>query len=68
MHVQEISERYGLLLEAYLRGCGVHRAELKKQSASLREFVRIANHIKGLKDSERKGEKKIPKNLNHFLM
>lgn len=31
MHVQEISERYGLLLEAYLRGCGQHRAELNKQ-------------------------------------
>ena len=31
MHVQEISERYGLLLEAYLRGCGPHCSELGRQ-------------------------------------
>lgn len=31
MHQAEISERYGLLLEAYLRGCGAHRAELGRQ-------------------------------------
>lgn len=31
MHVPTISERFGLLLEAYLRGCGPHRTELKKQ-------------------------------------
>jgi phosphatidylinositol-4,5-bisphosphate 3-kinase len=31
VHVPTIAERYELLLEAYLRGCGSHRAELKKQ-------------------------------------
>ena len=31
MHVPEISERYGLLLEAYLRGCGDNRNELIRQ-------------------------------------
>eukprot|EP01117_Protostelium_nocturnum_P006783 TRINITY_DN2436_c0_g1_i2.p1 TRINITY_DN2436_c0_g1~~TRINITY_DN2436_c0_g1_i2.p1 ORF type:complete len:1251 (+),score=411.48 TRINITY_DN2436_c0_g1_i2:224-3976(+) len=50
MHEAEISERYGVLLEAYLRGCGIHRAELKKQILSLKELARTANHIKGVKD------------------
>lgn len=35
MHVPTITERYGLLLEAYLRGCGTHRQELKKQEEVL---------------------------------
>jgi phosphatidylinositol-4,5-bisphosphate 3-kinase len=47
MHVREISERYGLLLEAYLRGCGLHRAELKKQVDTLKELVRVAQVVKG---------------------
>eukprot|EP01114_Cavostelium_apophysatum_P016118 TRINITY_DN4532_c0_g2_i2.p1 TRINITY_DN4532_c0_g2~~TRINITY_DN4532_c0_g2_i2.p1 ORF type:complete len:1434 (+),score=438.70 TRINITY_DN4532_c0_g2_i2:87-4388(+) len=54
MHVSEISERFGLLIEAYLRGCGLHRAELKKQTGLLKDLVRIANHIKGFKDTERR--------------
>ena len=31
MHVPEISERFGLLLETYLRGCGNQLEELLKQ-------------------------------------
>jgi hypothetical protein len=54
MHVPEISERYGLLLEVYLRGCGGHMAEIQKQDQVLKHLVRAANLIKGLKDFERK--------------
>jgi len=55
MHVPEISERYGLLLEAYLRGCGGHMAELQKQNEVMKNLVRVANLIKkDLKDTERK--------------
>lgn len=54
MHVPEISERYGLLLEVYLRGCGGHMAELQKQNQVLKHLVRTANLIKGLKENERK--------------
>jgi phosphatidylinositol-4,5-bisphosphate 3-kinase len=54
MHVPEISERYGLLLEVYLRGCGNHMPELQKQNQVLKHLVRTANLIKGLKESERK--------------
>jgi len=54
IHVQEISERYGLLLEAYLRGCGTHRLELKRQTNFVKELVRIANHIKVVKSEDRK--------------
>lgn len=39
MHVPTITERYGLLLEAYLRGCGSHRQELKKQEEVLVLFL-----------------------------
>jgi phosphatidylinositol kinase/protein kinase (PI-3 family) len=54
MHIPVISERYGLLLEAYLRGCGTHRLELQKQIVTLKDFVRIANLIKIIKDVDRK--------------
>jgi len=53
LHVPEISERYGLLLEAYLRGCGPHRAQLALQNELQLKFVKAANMIKPLKDSER---------------
>jgi phosphatidylinositol kinase/protein kinase (PI-3 family) len=54
MDVPEISERYGLLLEVYLRGCGSHMAELLKQNQVLKHLVRAANLIKNLKENERK--------------
>lgn len=54
MHVREISERYGLLLEAYLRGCGPHMTELQKQNEVMKNLVRVANIIKPIKDCERR--------------
>eukprot|EP01113_Clastostelium_recurvatum_P028422 TRINITY_DN3438_c0_g1_i4.p1 TRINITY_DN3438_c0_g1~~TRINITY_DN3438_c0_g1_i4.p1 ORF type:complete len:1453 (-),score=442.67 TRINITY_DN3438_c0_g1_i4:115-3945(-) len=54
MHVPEISERFGLMLEAYLRGCGGHREELGRQNEVLKSLVRVANLIKPLKDDIRK--------------
>lgn len=53
IHVPEISERFGLLLEAYLRGCGPHRAQLASQNDMQLKFVAAANMIKPLKDGER---------------
>lgn len=50
VQISEISERYNLLLEAYLRGCGTHRMELTKQSNCMRELTRIANTIKNIKE------------------
>lgn len=49
MHVPEISERYGLLLEVYLRGCGGHIVELLKQDQIQKNLVRTANLIKDVK-------------------
>jgi phosphatidylinositol-4,5-bisphosphate 3-kinase len=55
MHVQEISERYGLLLEAYLFGSGRFLSELKKQDDLMGKLVTAANSIKApVKESERK--------------
>jgi hypothetical protein len=42
-----------LVLEAYLRGCGPHRAELKKQSDMIKDFIRIANAIKTIEKTDR---------------
>ena len=53
MHVPEISERYALLLEAYLRGAPVHRKQLMKQESLMQSLIKVANEIKPLKDSER---------------
>lgn len=64
MHVSEISERFGLLLEAYLRGCGSQRDELGKQRSLVTELVRIANSIKTVPDKERK--EKLQKQLREL--
>jgi len=54
MHVAEIAERYGLLLEVYLRGCGkIHRQELMKQNFVVNSLTNVAVKIKGHKDPER---------------
>jgi hypothetical protein len=53
MHVQEISQRYGLLIEAYLKGCGQHKVQLVEQDTLLTALTKTANLIKVRKDSER---------------
>jgi phosphatidylinositol-4,5-bisphosphate 3-kinase len=55
VHVPTIAERYELLLEAYLRGCGSHRAELKKQ-----EDVHVRNHLKNSRNCHLKQSRPPP--------
>ena len=54
MHLEEVGERYTLLLEAYLRGCGLQLRELKKQHEANQAFVRVAEKIKTIPNSQRK--------------
>mmetsp|Transcript_5538 Transcript_5538/g.8474 ORF Transcript_5538/g.8474 Transcript_5538/m.8474 type:complete len:427 (-) Transcript_5538:26-1306(-) len=53
MHCLDISERYAILLEAYLRGCGRKRQELKKQNEVLNQLVGVANTLKDTRPAER---------------
>jgi phosphatidylinositol 3-kinase len=46
LHLIEIYERYGLMVEEYLRGCGTHRAELRLQNDYLVLFNACAEQIK----------------------
>eukprot|EP01051_Picozoa_sp_SAG22_P001116 SAG22_NODE_39_length_26283_cov_18.486653_15_plen_489_part_00 len=46
MHVPEIAERYGLLLELYLEHCGGHREELMLQNQVMTGLIGIADAIK----------------------
>ena len=54
MHVLEIAERYGLLLEAYLHGCGSHLNQLENQNLLLTDLTTVANMTKTIPVSERK--------------
>jgi phosphatidylinositol-4,5-bisphosphate 3-kinase len=54
IHVPEISERFGLLLEVYLRGCGEQREELLKQMEVIKKLKLVANTIKDTPSSRRK--------------
>lgn len=54
MHVPEIAERYGLLLECYLYGAGSYLYELLKQCEILNSLQVVANHIKTVNSNERK--------------
>jgi phosphatidylinositol-4,5-bisphosphate 3-kinase len=46
VHVPEIAQRYGLMLEAYLHGCGSYLHELMKQNEILSSLQTIATKIK----------------------
>ena len=54
MHVPEISERFGLLLEVYLRACGEQREELLKQMEVIKKLKLIAGIVKDTPSSRRK--------------
>ena len=57
MHVHEIAERFSLLMEAYLRGCGtLHRSELVKQVEIMDQFAAVAGKIKQVTKKEERIE------------
>eukprot|EP01052_Picozoa_sp_SAG31_P001075 SAG31_NODE_34_length_31842_cov_31.677850_31_plen_327_part_00 len=45
MHVVEIAERYGLLLEMYLTHCGFHRKELLLQTEVMEKLTSVATAV-----------------------
>ena len=53
MHSPAIAERYGLMLESYLRGCGSHRKELLTQVKVIDMLVAVALKIKAADASVR---------------
>lgn len=53
----EIAERYGLLIESYLRGCGsIYRYELYKQNDITNQLTEVALKIKEIKNKEERLE------------
>ncbi|KAF2078509.1 hypothetical protein CYY_000134 [Polysphondylium violaceum] len=54
LHVDSISERFGILLESYLIASGMHRGELLKQLVVIDYLTDIAKKIKPLKDQDRR--------------
>ena len=53
MHLPEVSERFGLLLQEYLRCCGPHREKLLLQSRVEQSLIAIARAVQREKKSER---------------
>jgi hypothetical protein len=53
MHVGDISRRFGLLLEAYLRGAGSATRSLQRQHELVTALTAAAECIKPLKDADR---------------
>jgi len=54
MHVPEVSERFGLLLQEYLRCCGPHRAELMLQNSVEQILKDLGEFVKRVKKDKRK--------------
>jgi hypothetical protein len=46
VHAPEISERYSLILEAYLRGSPSHRRRLHRQNQALNAIYHVGTKIK----------------------
>lgn len=54
LHVPEIFERYSLLLETYLRGCGsVYRSDIYKQCHVVTQLVKVAQKVQEYKDEKK---------------
>lgn len=53
MHESMVRDRFGMYLEAYLRGSGRHRQELTRQSALLSKLEDAAVYIKSVEDRTR---------------
>lgn len=53
MHVHDICQRYGLILEAYLTRCGHHLRELTKQNDVVEMLTVVADGIKTVEKSSR---------------
>ena len=53
MHQADIQLRFGLLLEAYLRGAPAHMEDLAQQNNVLNSLLRVAGIIKTVKTAER---------------
>lgn len=52
MHLLHIAERYGLILEAFLRGCGESRRDLMLQNDSQQQLISAALAIKTVKNEK----------------
>ena len=52
-HIVEIRERYSLLIDEFLRGCGLYRKQLTQQHNICKKLVTCAERIKPLKMDER---------------
>jgi len=52
IHMPEAAVRFGLLLEAYCRGCGSHMPDLQAQVEVLKQVEEVADQLKdkGIKD------------------
>lgn len=50
MHLPQVWVRYGLMLEAYCRGCGKYRSELYAQVNALGKMTKVqcVSHCPGL--------------------
>eukprot|EP01046_Picozoa_sp_COSAG06_P009852 COSAG06_NODE_523_length_14708_cov_16.526593_6_plen_178_part_00 len=53
MHVVEIAERYGLLLEIYLGSCGCHRRELLLQHQVMESLISVATAAQNIPHSDK---------------
>merc|ERR1712137_113630 len=54
MHIEEVAERYTILLDSYLRGCGSQLRELLKENDVTTQLVRVAEKVKVTASADRK--------------
>ena len=54
MHLEDVAERYTILLDTYLRGCGPQLKELLKQNDVTVQLVRVAEKVKNTSSADRK--------------
>nr|WEL12771.1 phosphatidylinositol-4,5-bisphosphate 3-kinase catalytic subunit alpha/beta/delta [Halisarca dujardinii] len=52
MHLPAVSVRFGLMLEAYCRGCGAYREDLAKQFAALDAMKQISTTLQKAKEKQ----------------
>lgn len=63
MHIPSIQQRYGLILEEFLRRCAGFRIELLKQNCVIEQIYKIALAVKQYKGAKKEVQKKALRDL-----
>lgn len=66
MHNKTVSQRFGLLLEAYCRACGMYLKHLSRQVEAMEKLINLTDILKQEKKDETQKASRAPSSTQPF--